>query len=232
MTFEQTGEIYIALTDNIDSQPDLNPSDWLAVPHFGRDVLPNGQHPYEYWNEYSIAYNEVKDKFTTRYSPLAMLYIKIGKQFLIPRPVEFFNRAYVAYDKNSELCVWFKALDAIASDIEQADGWFIEGMIINYDVDLDKRALAVEFLTEIAPERVDITNKKYSTFMLQNEFQARGDYYITSVKNNEVNGVVSGDSSRIFGSFFSLKLSGVSRVYQNLYNFILKCVVKNRTWKS
>ncbi len=231
-TFEKTGELYISKTTNSGKPPDLYPDDWQLVNHFGSDILSNGKHPYQYYNEYTIAYNEVKDKFVTRYSFLPMLYIQIGKNFITPRPVLKLNIAFENATDDSEYGVWYKIGGGIRPVDEQAEGWFIEGMTINYDVNLDKRALSVEFLTEITPERVDMINKKYSTFMLAADFQARGDYFVAAVRNNEVSGVVTGDSSRIFGSYHQFKLSGSARIYQQLWNFICKMVVQNRIWRS
>jgi len=223
-TFEQTGEIYISLIDNNTSLP-TDTTKWQLVPHYSNAQLVNGLYSYNYWNEYTIAYNEVKDKFVTRYSWLPMIYIKIGKNVMMPRPVENLNKCYLAYG-GTEYGVFFTDDTAVTSLVSQVVDSFISGMIVNYDVSLAKRAMAIEIITETTPYAMTFETKQYSSSLQQSDFQQRFDYYISSVHDDTSN------NSRIFGQYISVSLTFAAQVYQNFFSFILKCLIKNRTYKS
>lgn len=68
--------------------------------------------------------------------------------------------------------------------------------------------------------------------MVAADCEARFDGFVVAVKNNLLNGANDADESANFGSWFSVKLEGIPRVYQNLFNFVMKVLIKSRNYKE
>jgi len=90
-TFNQTGEFYVAIQASQGYTPDTNPTYWALIPHVNpEDSVTVNNVVYlcrEYYNEYTIEYNEEKNKFTTRYTFLPNIYMKWRDTFVTPCPV-------------------------------------------------------------------------------------------------------------------------------------------------
>ncbi len=225
-TFEQTGEIYVSKVANNTSLPTVTTA-WELISH---DNI-------NYYNEYTIAYSEPLKHFSTRYSPLPKIYLKKGKSIVAPRPVENEHFHYEYY--RGEYCVWFRDLTATTSLIEQAENWFIDGMIVNVDVNSNKHFMATEWITAIAPERIDITTPQYQTFMLASDVEQRGDFFLCSTKMDILAAnplsplpLNEQDTDPVQGIYSSWKLSGSPRIYQKFFNFISKGLGLKRDYHS
>lgn len=236
-TFEQTGEIYISLVAG-NTAPPTDTTKWLLVPHFGRTKLVNGKFPYNYYNEFTLAYSEAKKKFTTRYSFLPKIYLDWLPTLVTPRSVEHENLDYEYYTEDSEYCTWYKDLSSVTSDIEQSEDGFISNMTTNQDSAIDKHFLALEMITEIVPVRMEFNTKKYKTFMVDTDFEARQDYFFGGIKNDSTvsidnpTGSNEADTSSIFGAYMNSKLVFAKKVYQKLNTMVVKFKLDSRIYRT
>lgn len=225
--FEQTPDIYISLVDgNNNNQPDTSPLFWDKKSHKDPD----------YYNEYTIAFNEETNKFTTFYTFKPKIFLKRGKSFLSPRPVLNESNIYEHLSSASDYATWYHQQGA--SPVEQSEDGYVDGMIINWETDLDKHFVAMLMQTEIVPERVEFETKKYKSFMTSSDFTGRGDQWVGAIKNDSTitstnpSGANDQDTSFLFGSYLSVKLIFKAKVYQKLFNFVSKIKMMSRFYNS
>ncbi len=215
-TFHEIPDIYVSLIINNTTTPDPASLSWRLVDK--DDPL--------YYNWYTVAYNEVKNKFTTFYSYMPKIYLKRGKSFLSPRPVADERNTYEHL--RGELCVWYND-----GTTELAERWEISGMSCNEQPNVDKSLKAMEWQTQVVPDRIEIETKNYSTFMVAADCEQRQDQWVVPVKNDSRGtGINDGDTSSIFGSYAEVSISGPPRVAQLLDNFILKVRAVSRLFNT
>lgn len=102
--------------------------------------------------------------------------------------------------------------------------------VTNWEPNLTKQYEAVQFATDIVPYRVDYTTKNHTSFLVAADFTTREDFHYSPIKNNAVAGVVTGDSSRLFGRYMKTKLTMEGGVAQRLVNFIVKLRENSRLY--
>lgn len=182
----------------------------------------------DYYNAYTIAYNEVKNKFTTFYSYLPKIYLKRGKSFLSPRPIT--NQGTTYEHLRGDYCVWYG--DGVT---ELAERWRIDGMSCNEQSNVNKSAKAMMWQTQLVPDRIEIETKNYSTFMVAADCERIEDQWKVAIKNDtrtSPTGANDGDTSTIFGSYVEVGISGPPRVFQLFDNFILKVRAVSRLFNT
>lgn len=204
-TYEQTGEIYIALRNNTNKVPQTQTLDWELVPHTNN----------QYYNEYNLVYNEMKNGFTSFYSFLPKIFLKWTDSFLTPQPIDEENRIYK--HNAGEYCVWYDD----GSDEQAVDG-YIEGPL-NKQSDNVKWFSALRANTEIVPYRMDFTTKTQESFLTQSEFRSREGTYDSSIKMDST-GLAANDAetSRLYGKWLKVKITFQARFYQSLIDVIVK----------
>lgn len=120
LVYEATGEIYISLEDgNINHDPTTGTTHWFIVPHTGTFTV-NGilRKATEFYNEYTIEFNEQKNKFTTFYSFKPKIYLKWTDTFLTPKPIS--NTGLVAQHRLGPYCVWYGFTTSVITDASNA----------------------------------------------------------------------------------------------------------------
>jgi hypothetical protein len=204
-TYEQTGEIYKAKTNNTNKNPESNPSDWQLIPHTDNN----------YYNEYTISYDEKWNGFSTFYSFKPRIYLKWNDTFFTAQPIPNFNRIYI-HDKGSYTS-WYTG----GATSQIVDG-YIEG-VVNSQPDTVKWFEANRFNTEIAPQRVDYATKTQISFLTTGEFTSREGNFDSPIKMDSTGQVVNdAQTSRLYGKFLKVKMTFLSGVYQRLFDVIVK----------
>jgi len=206
---------YISLIDNNTDTPGTT-ANWQLI---AKDDIG-------FYNTFTVAYNEVKNKFTTFYSFMPKIYLKRGKIFLSPSPVTPPTGAEnLTYEHlRGALCKWYILPTNPNNYLREP--WRIGGMCINYDPNLEKRYLAMMLNTEIAPKVIEVRTKENFATMTDLDCVKRGSQYVVAVKDD-----VS-DNSKIFGAWAEVAVQGDAEEYNNLFDFIMKTEVQPRTYKT
>ncbi len=228
-TFEQTGEFYVSIvSSNTGNTPPSfgdNPTvKWIMIPHTG-SILVNGTtyNGSDYYNEFTIEFNEQKNKFTTFYSFLPKIYLQWTKTFLTPNPIS--NVGNVYEHRLGAYCSWYDSGQVVDGNIE---------LVYNQGVNSSKMFKALWWYTLIAPVRVDIFTKRHQTFMLGTDSETENnlDYYSMPVKNDILtssNGQInSEDTTNVFGEYILIKLTFTALVFQKLVDTVIKFFSQSR----
>lgn len=209
-TYEKTGEIYKALLPSGPAQggaknPQTNPTYWELIPHTNN----------QYYNEYTLCYNELKNGFTSFYSFLPKIYLKWRDSFLTPQPIPNRNRLYI--HNKGEYCVWYSG-----GSTEQVVDGYIEGPVNKGPNDV-KWYEALMISSEISPFRLDFKTLTQESFLTASEITAREGNYFSAIKMDSTGLAVNdSDTSRLYGKWMKARMTFKSRIYQRLLDFIVR----------
>jgi len=211
-TFEKTGEIYKAITANaVGSTPATSPATWQIQSHTDAD----------YYNEYTIVFNETKNKFSAFYTFKPKIYLKWRDAYLSPRPADDENFIYL--HNIGPYCEFYDH-----GTNNQAEDGHIEAVIKKAPAEA-KYYEALKVVSDIIPYRFDFTTKDHISFLTQAEFEAREDLYYSPVKEDSTGtGINDADTSLLFGTYMKAKMTFEKLVYQSLKSFIVKFRVASR----
>jgi hypothetical protein len=95
--FEETKAVYVSTTTNTNSNPYDNPSDWTFKAFTDTD----------YYNMWSLIFNEKFNNFRTFFTPLQKRYFRHNNYTLSPRGVGSVNKIYLMDNINGDYMQWF-----------------------------------------------------------------------------------------------------------------------------
>lgn len=204
-TWSQTPDIWICLKNGVTSNPYTPPNpldpDWALIPHTNPD----------YYTEYTIVYNELKNKFQAFMTILPKIYAHFQNGYLVPRPISNTGRMYVS--DTGIPTTWFETntgnayLDAV---INQPAG--------------RKRFLAARVETDFAPTSMSVTTTTGSSTTLSGEFEQReGNEFDGYVKDTPAESILQGD----YGIF---RFTFAAGTYNKLNSFIASVRERARKW--
>lgn len=190
---------------------EVNPKYWEFIPHTDSD----------YWNEYSLIFNEVKNGFTFTTSPKPKIYLKWTDSYLSPRPIA---PEYKVYEHNlGDYLTWY-----LHSGESQQERGYIEG-VVNMFPDEIKWMEAIGADTDIAPERMEFTTEDQESYLLDTEFTSRLRSFYSPVKQDSTNnGINNGGTSLLYGHYIKVKMFFEVDVYQKLEGLVAKFRVSPR----
>jgi hypothetical protein len=205
-TWSQTPDIWVCLNDNVTSNPytppvDPNNPDWELIPH----TNPN------YYTEYTIVYNELKNKFQTFMSILPRIYAHFQNGYLVPRPISNTGRVYEA-DKGDPT-TWFDT---------QTEDAFIEP-VINSPAGR-KRFLAARVESDVAPTSMTVSTNTGSSVTGGGEFEQReGNEFDGYVKDTTSDSILQGD-------YAVFRFTIAATTYNKINSFIASVRERARKW--
>jgi hypothetical protein len=212
-TWSQTPDLWRCLKNNVTSNPYFPPDpsdpDWELIPH----TDPN------YYTEYTIVYNELKNKFQTFMSILPRIYAHFQNGYLVPRPISNTGRMYIS--DSGDPTTWFEeGIDA------QEEDAFIEPVINTPGG--RKRFLAVRVESDVAPTSMSVTTSTTpggnppTTFAA--EFEQR--------EGNEFDGYVKDDvnDSIVQGDYAVFRFTIAATTYNKINSFIASVRERARKW--
>lgn len=191
---------------------------WQLIPHTDNN----------YYNEYTIEFNEQKNKFTTFYTFKPKIYLKWTDTFLSPRPIS--DTGLVFEHRLGNFCVWYT---------DQPEDAYVE-MIYNQGVNNSKMFLSTWFYgifdaaNLLGPSRIDIYTKRHQTFMLAVNSENNLDYFSVPIYNDILtssNGAINTeDTTKIFGEYVKVKvtLPYVINTLQKVVDVVLKFLSQSR----
>jgi hypothetical protein len=218
-TFEQTGEFYRSLINaNIGNTPDAVPQFWELIPHTDN----------RYYNEYTLAYNEQKNKFTTFYTFKPKIYLKWTDTFFSPRPVSDTGNVYE--HRLGRYCIWYDQ----SGNLQSEDG-YIE-LLFNRDENLMKLFFAILINSEIVPLRIEYKTKDQETFVTATDFEQEVNFWMAAIKQDIITSSTGldneDDTSDLFGQYIRIKIYYQADVYQKAVDVVMKYLGTSRTYRK
>lgn len=197
----------------------VNPKYWTFIPHTDNN----------YYNEYTIVYNELKGGFTTFLTPKPKIYNQWKDSYLTPRPI---SDVFIIYENNigTEL-TWYDQPHATPQF--QAERGFIES-VVNRSGENTFWGVAIRVLSDIVPKRFTFKTKTQESYLDSSEMRSREDYFESPVKNDSTIsitnplGLNSINTSKLFGRWLKVKMYFEIGVYQRLVNIIAKVMTSSR----
>jgi hypothetical protein len=215
-TFEQTGEIYRSLQNNNSATPG-NTVFWELIPHTNKD----------YYNEYTIAFNEHGNTFgfVTEYTYLPKIYLKRGDMVLTPRPVSDTGNVYQHLVGN--FAEWYEQ-----AGVKQTEDGYIE-MIFNADENLIKTFMALLITSKIVPYRIEFFTQNHESFLVTSDFEAVIDQFKGAIKNDSTGtGLNDTDTSKLWGRYIRIKFYFEKGIEQELESIVLKYITTGRVYNK
>lgn len=220
-TFNQTRDYYICLQDNL-STPDNEPGsvgvwqlDWTRVSHSDSN----------YYNEWSLIYNETRNGFTAFFTPLPKIYLQWKNTFLTPRPI-LVNRYVYEHNIGTE-AIWY----LFDGSRLQSDP-YIEGTM-NQPFFETKWFEAIKVVSDSTPYRVDFTTKTQVSFLDEAEFDTREDASYSSIKEDSTsNSLNNGNTSLLYGQWLKVRITFEKEVYNKIVGWITKARISPRVSKK
>jgi hypothetical protein len=204
-TWSQTPDIWICLKDNVTSNPytppDPDDPDWELIPHTNPD----------YYTEYTIVYNELKNKFQTFMTILPKIYAHFQNGYLVPKPISDTGRMYVS--DTGIPTTWFET--------NTGDAYL--DAVINTPAGR-KRYLAARVESDVAPTFMTVSTNTGSSTTSSGEFEQReGQEFDGYVKDTPAESIIQGD----FGVF---RFTFAAGTYNKLNSFIASVRERARKW--
>lgn len=105
--------------------------------------------------------------------------------------------------------------------------------ILNWEPNSSKNFGAIMMNTDIVPYRIDFTTNQHVSYLEQNDFLLREDYYYSTIKNDSTaTGLNNGDTSRLFGKWLKIKLTLRYLLFQALSDQIVKLRINQRNFRK
>ncbi len=201
--------------DPVINNPPPESESWELIPHTDNN----------YYNEYTIEFNEQKNKFTTFYSFLPKIYLKWTDTFLTPRPISDTGEVYE--HRLGDYCVWYNN-----GDTYQVENGNIE-LIYNQQINASKIYNALWLYSLLVPARMDLYTNRHQSFLLAADAENQLDYYTLPVKNDILtssNGQLNDeDTSGLFGEYLKVKITFTAGVFQKIVDLVVKFWSQSRS---
>ena len=155
-----------------------------------------------YFNFYSIVYSEAKEAITTFLTPVPMIAMQWGADFLTQK-YGAFSRKPVFIENKGLPEVWYDSDGSVLSE----DG-YIEP-VINWMPDVTKHFYALYVNSQFAPDRVEFFTPGQESYLLQSDFEPRENMWVAPIKNDiltAINGTPEEDTSQLYGRFIKVRL--------------------------
>ena len=213
-TYEQTGEIYIALQNNTNSNPELNPLDWALVPH---------TNPL-YYNEYTLVFSEIQNGFSGFRTFKPKVYSQWTKTYLSANPINNTGEWYE--HEKGEYCRFYESQEERGYD----------EFIVNTPTFTRKLYGVIRMQTTIAPVRVDFKTQHYQSYLEASDFTFRDGIYDSPIKYDSTvsadnpSGLNSLETAKLHDDWLKVKLFYDIGELQYINGFVIKFKLKPRLY--
>lgn len=207
---------YVASSGSI---VEVNPKYWTFVPHTDNN----------YYNEYTIVYNELKGGFTTFLTPKPLIYNQWTNSYLTPRPISIVSLIYE--DNTGTELTWYDQPHATPQN--QTERGYIEG-VVNRSGEETFWAVALRVLSDIIPIRIEFFTKTQESYLDSSEIETFEDYHESCIKEDSTvtvtnpTGLNDSDTSLLYGRYLKVKTYFSVGVYQRLVSMIVKILTSTR----
>ncbi|MFN5251403.1 MAG: hypothetical protein ACK5DE_10160 [Bacteroidota bacterium] len=162
----------------------------------------------EYYTCFTIVYDEGRDGWECFHEYYPNIYIPIRDNFFSPSPGS--EESIYVHDKGNYIHYYGTGYSGSITSV------------LNLEPDVTKQYSAISFGSQIAPFRVEFETKNHTSFLTESDFEEREDRFNSPIKNNAVAGVVTGDSSRLWGAYLKSTVFFEHSTAQKFFNYIIK----------
>lgn len=223
--FLQQYQIYIAL-QLVPAGTPLDDTDyWFPVPHFGDpvtinlldppDIIPTVINPADYYSEFTMVFNEIKNKFQPRQSCIPNIYMPFRDTYFSPRPIE--PTGYIYLHDKGRYAEWYD----LARVSQQEDGFIIP--VYNIPKDVIKSFIAIRIDSEITPYYAVLVTDNGTTLIDATDFKMREKLYNSTIfKDITITDDPKANGSMMYGKYIVVKIYMQPLFYQRIANVIIK----------
>lgn len=162
----------------------------------------------QYYTCFTVVYDELRNGWECFHEYYPNIYMPFRDNFFSPNPK--FEDAIYVHDKGDYIDYYGVGYSGSITSV------------LNLEPDVIKNYEAVSFGSQIAPYRVDFTTKNHTSFITESDFEEREDRFYSPILNAAASGVVTGDTSRLWGAYLISKVHFQTGVYQKFFNYIVK----------
>lgn len=172
-----------------------------------------------YYSIFTICFNEITNGFRCFYGHLPKTYLKWQNTFLSSHPTK---RNLIFEHRKGEYTTWYGVQNAspiIQPKIEDA---YFES-VVNDVPEQNVRAVAVSYLSEKAPDRVEYRTDRHYTWDTSSEFEKNDDSFFAPIRDDaSVNGSPDLDGEPLSGSYVRIKFIFFGGAYNKLSSMVVK----------
>ena len=175
-----------------------------------------------YYSIFTICFNELTNGFRCFYGHLPKTYLRWQNTFLSSHPV---HRNLIFEHRLGEPTTWYGVNTFLTGNIapKVEDAYF--EMVINDIPEQSFGGVAVDALTENAPDRVEYRTARQYTFDNAVDFEQRDDQFYSPIKNDAtLTNNPDSDGEYLRGDFLKVKVF----IFGGTYNLFHSIVVKIR----
>jgi hypothetical protein len=175
-----------------------------------------------YYSIFTICFNEMTNGFRCFYGHLPKTYLRWQNTFLSSHPV---HRNLIFEHRLGEPTTWYGVNTFLTGNIapKVEDAYF--EMVINDIPEQSFGGVAVDALTENAPDRVEYRTARQYTFDNAVDFEQRDDQFYSPIKNDAtLTNNPDSDGEYLRGDFLKVKVF----IFGGTYNLFHSIVVKIR----
>lgn len=219
-SFEQIPDVYVCIqshTENANNEPGVG-ADWET--YWERAKKDDG----EYYSNFTLAFNETTNGFSSFYSHMPKIYFPWNNKFLSAHPTD---EQKIYEHRRGEYTTWYNTEAG-----ELSEDAYIEG-IVNYLPESSKKFVATQVISDNEPDRMEFKTFNQESFLNIGEFDDHDDHWRSPIKNDStVSGNPSGDTKSLMGDFIKVKFFFTKKTYNRLYNFVVKLRERLRIYRS
>lgn len=220
-TFEESPDIFICTQDHTataDTEPGVGvnwQSYWVVAPHTDNN----------YYNEYTIALNEIKNGFSTFYTHKPAIYMRYRNKFLTAHPKMKYSNVSFEH-REGDYLTWYN----YEGEEQTSTGYIMP--IINIDPEAIKWYLAVWMVTKFAPFRMEFYTDKHESYLDAEDFEEREGVWISNIKNDLDNITQRNDldTSQLYGSYLKVKIFFEPKKFQQFFDFVTLLRLSQRSY--
>jgi hypothetical protein len=191
-------------------------------------VYNNGQIILTFLNKitpslnFTIMFDQFREKFITFLPFTPNIYLGWRNTYFTPAYFGDTGRLYL--HETGDVLSWYDGA-------VQQDGW-IE-TIYNIDESMPKTFLALMTNTEVRPIKMEFTTNRHKSYLVDHNFEREFDLYVSAIKNDSTeSGGNDDDTSKLWGSYITIKMYFAPLQTQKLLNIIIKFLTLNRNYNK
>jgi hypothetical protein len=178
----------------------------------------------EYYTWFTLAFNEMTNGFSSFYSHHPKIYFPWRNKFLSAHPTEE-NKIYE--HRRGEYTTWYKTEAG-----ELSEDAYIEG-VVNYMPESSKKFVATQVISDEEPYRMEFETKRHKSHLVEGDFDDHDDHWRSPIKNDTTGGnAPDADTESLTGDYIKVKFFIEKKVYNRLYNFVIKVRERLRVYRK
>jgi len=183
---------------------------WNQIPYTDQD----------YYSVFTIAYNETTSGFSTFYGHIPKTYLKWRDTFLSSHPT---IRNLLFEHRRGLPTTWYGVNTFLTGNVlPKVEDAVIE-MVINDMPEQSIKGVAVGFLTDRAPDRIDYETKRHETYSEAVDFEQRDDQYFAPIRGDVSQGQLPEMSEEMLsGDYMKVRFTIFGGTYNLLHSIFVK----------